>query len=79
MSVNFLLRFKEMGYDVKNKIAIVTGSAKGFGKEFVIRLLKKGAKVCISDVNEQEAQQTTNELETNYGPENVTSHRYIVI
>ena len=61
-----------MGYDVKNKIAIVTGSAKGFGKEFAVRLLNKGAKVCISDVNETAGAQATKELETKYGDENVT-------
>ena len=64
-----------MGYNVKNKIAIVTGSAKGFGKEFAIRLLEKGARVCISDVNEDAGKQTTEDLETKYGAQNVTFHR----
>ena len=35
----------------ENHIAIITGSAQGFGKEFAVRLLQKGGKVCISDVN----------------------------
>ena len=64
-----------MGYNVKDKIAIVTGSAKGFGKEFAIRLLNKGARVCISDVNEAAAEETTKELESQYGANNVTFHR----
>ena len=61
-----------MGYDVKDKIALVTGSARGFGKEFAIRLLNKGAKVCISDVNTPAGEETTKELQTQYGSENVT-------
>ena len=64
-----------MGYDVRNKIAIVTGSARGFGKEFAIRLLNKGAKVCISDVNEAAGDEATKELGARYGSENVTFYR----
>ena len=52
-----------MGYGVKNKVAIVTGSAKGFGKEFAVRLLKNGAKVCVSDVDEQAGDETRKELQ----------------
>ena len=65
-----------MGYDVKNKIAIVTGSAKGFGKEFVTRLLENGARVCVTDVNEAEGTETKKALEDRYGSQNVTFHRY---
>ena len=61
-----------MGYGVKGKIAIVTGSARGFGKEFAIRLLNNGSKVCISDVNEAAGEITTKELQERYGAENVT-------
>ena len=68
-----------MGYNVNNKLAIVTGSAKGFGKEFAIRLLENGARVCISDVNKDAGTQTTKDLETKYGSQNVTFHRYVTI
>ena len=61
-----------MRYDVQNKIAIVTGSARGFGKEFALRLLDRGAKVCISDVDEKAGEQTKNELSERYGSEKVT-------
>ena len=64
-----------MGYDTKNKIAIVTGSAKGFGKEFVVRLLKNGARVCVSDVNEVDGEDTTKILKNQFGSENVTFYR----
>ena len=65
-----------MGYSVKNKIAIVTGSAKGFGKEFAVRLLENGAKVCVSDVDEQTGNETRKELQLKYGIDKVTFHRY---
>jgi len=64
-----------MGYEVKDKIAIVTGSARGFGKEFAIRLLKNGAKVCISDVDETGGEETKKELSERYGSQNVTFSR----
>ena len=60
-----------MGYNVNNKLAIVTGSAKGFGKEFAIRLLKRGAKVCISDLNEIAGKETLDELQQKYGSDKV--------
>ena len=64
-----------MVYDTKNKIAIVTGSAKGFGKEFVVRLLKNGARVCVTDVNEVDGEDTTKTLQQQYGSQNVTFYR----
>ena len=64
-----------MGYDTKNKIAIVTGSAKGFGKEFVVRLLKNGARVCVTDVNKVDGEDTTKILKHQFGSENVTFYR----
>jgi NAD(P)-dependent dehydrogenase (short-subunit alcohol dehydrogenase family) len=35
---------------VKNKVAIVTGSAQGMGKAFALRLSKEGAKVALCDI-----------------------------
>ena len=37
-------------FEIENHVAIITGSAQGMGKEIAKRLLKAGAKVCISDV-----------------------------
>ena len=61
-----------MGYEANGKICIVTGSARGMGKEFAQRLLKKGSKVCISDINEELGEETIKELQEQYGAENVT-------
>ncbi len=66
-----------MGRDFKlcDHVAIVTGSAQGFGKEFVRLLLKNGAKVCVSDVNVEEGKKTLREFGEAFGHDNVTFHR----
>ena len=61
-----------MGFKVENKVCLVTGSARGLGKEFAKRLLDKGAKVCISDVNEATGNETYKEFAKSYTPEAVT-------
>ncbi|NLO08961.1 MAG: SDR family oxidoreductase [Clostridiales bacterium] len=38
---------------LKDKVAIVTGAASGMGKAIAIRYAKEGAKVVLSDINEQ--------------------------
>src|SRR3989338_9125426 len=49
---------------LKDKVALVTGSAQGIGKTIAAALAKEGAKVIISDVNLELAQQTAKELNT---------------
>ena len=68
----------KMGFNVEEKVAIVTGSARGFGKEFAERLLQKGAKVCISDVIEDIGKETLNELKSKFGTENVIFQRLLL-
>ena len=41
-------------FDLKKKVAIVTGGAQGFGLDITKRFLKSGAKVIIWDNNENE-------------------------
>ena len=65
-----------MPFDVRDAVAIITGSAQGLGKEFAKRLLRQGAKVCISDINEEMGAQTLEELQKTYGQKNVTFKRY---
>lgn len=48
---------------LKDKTAIVTGSAQGIGKAIALALAKAGANVVVSDVNLEQAQQTAREVE----------------
>ena len=41
-------------FDLKKKVAIVTGGAQGFGFDITKRFLKSGAKVIIWDNDENE-------------------------
>jgi len=57
--------------DVKDKLVIITGAAQGLGKAFASRLLNAGAKVCLSDYNEEVGLKTKEEFEERFGKENV--------
>jgi len=47
---------------LEGKVAVVTGSARGLGKAIVERLAKEGAKVVVTDVNEEGCISTANEI-----------------
>jgi 3-hydroxybutyrate dehydrogenase len=47
---------------LKNKVAIVTGSASGIGRGIAETFAKEGAKVVIADLKLEEAQATADEL-----------------
>ena len=47
---------------VKNRVAIITGSASGMGKNTAFMLAKNGAKVVINDIAEDKVDQTVKEL-----------------
>jgi 3-oxoacyl-[acyl-carrier protein] reductase len=47
-----------------DQVAIVTGSGRGIGRAIAESLMKEGAKVVISDINEELCNQTTKELES---------------
>jgi 3-oxoacyl-[acyl-carrier protein] reductase len=48
-----------MELGLKDKVAIVTGSARGLGAATARRLAEEGAKVVITDINQELAQATT--------------------
>ena len=41
-------------FDLKNKTAIITGGAQGFGLDIAKRFLKSGTKAIIWDIDEEE-------------------------
>ena len=51
---------------LKNKTAVVTGAARGLGRAIAQRLLEKGARVIITDINEESLGKAVNELKA-YG------------
>lgn len=50
--------------DLLNKVALVTGAARGIGKTIAKKLAENGAQVIINDVNIQETEMTCNELKS---------------
>jgi len=49
-------------FDLKNRTAIITGGAQGFGLDIVKRFLKSGAKAIIWDIDEEELKKATKEV-----------------
>ena len=48
---------------LKDKVAIITGSASGIGKEIAIIFAREGAKGAIADLNQEAADATARELD----------------
>lgn len=55
---------------LKDKIAIVTGGARGIGKTICTEFLNEGGKVVIFDVNEDTGKKTVAEFNKEYGSGN---------
>lgn len=51
---------------LKDRVAIITGGARGIGKKISQTFLKEGASVYIFDVNEEEGARTAGELQPAY-------------
>lgn len=47
---------------LKNKVAIITGSGSGIGKEIALNFGKEGARIIVADFNEEGLQKTVSEL-----------------
>ena len=50
-------------FDLKNKTAIITGGAQGFGLDVAKRFLESGAKAIIWDIDEDELKKAINIIE----------------
>ena len=48
---------------LKDKVALVTGSAQGIGREIALVFAREGADVIISDINIEKAAKTSTEIE----------------
>jgi 3-oxoacyl-[acyl-carrier protein] reductase len=48
--------------ELKDQVAIVTGSGRGIGRAIAEKLMAHGAKIVISDINEELCSQTASEL-----------------
>ena len=49
-------------FDLKNKTAIITGGAQGFGFDIAKRFLNSGAKVIIWDIDKNELLKASKEI-----------------
>ena len=54
-------------FDLSDKVAIVTGSARGLGKAIALGLADAGAKLVIADLNYPGAEATAGEIRKNNG------------
>ncbi len=54
-------------FELTDKVAIVTGGARGIGKGISTLMAKQGARVAIADILEEEAKKTVEEIEKQGG------------
>ncbi|KAI8793617.1 15-hydroxyprostaglandin dehydrogenase [NAD(+)] [Biomphalaria glabrata] len=54
-----------------NQVAFITGAAQGLGKAFTEALLKKGARVCFTDIQGEKGQKVESDFKGKYGQKNV--------
>ncbi len=47
---------------LKDKVAFITGSASGIGREIAVVFAREGAKIVIADLNKEAAEATAAEL-----------------
>jgi 3-oxoacyl-[acyl-carrier protein] reductase len=51
-------------FDIKNRVAVVTGGAQGFGLAITERFIESGAKVVIWDIDENEAKKAMEKVKS---------------
>ncbi len=51
-------------FDLTNKVALVTGARRGMGKSHALALARQGAKVVVTDINQEECQLVVDEIKS---------------
>lgn len=54
-------------FELKNKVALVTGARRGMGKSHALALAAQGAKVAVTDINQDECQLVVDEIKKQGG------------
>lgn len=62
-----LTKITEHSVMFKDRVAVITGSARGIGRAIAEALAEQGCNIVISDVNAEGCQKTADEIATRYG------------
>lgn len=54
-------------FDLQNKVAVVTGARRGMGRTHALALASQGAKVAVTDIDEDECQKVADEISAQGG------------
>ncbi|MDO8430123.1 MAG: SDR family NAD(P)-dependent oxidoreductase [bacterium] len=54
-------------FELRNKVALVTGARRGMGRSHALALAKQGAKVAVTDIDLAECQQVVDEIKAGGG------------
>ncbi|PSF11974.1 3-oxoacyl-ACP reductase [Marinobacter fuscus] len=56
-----------MTQKLAGKVALITGSGRGIGREIALKLASEGARVVVNDLDQEPAQQTVDEIRSSGG------------
>lgn len=54
-------------FDLKGKVALITGARRGMGRSHALVLASQGAKVAVTDINQEECQFVADEIQSKGG------------
>ena len=49
-------------FELKNKVAIITGAGRGMGKSHALKMAEAGAKIVVSDLNQNDCEKVVEEI-----------------